>query len=103
MNKYPNDFRNWYHRNKGDYVLPGEPDPDLAPIYQDWQDLGEPKVKFSPLTPSDGTAETTKQVAKVGIAVTAVYVLYLGVKWGVAALLAPETGGASLVLAGATP
>jgi RHS repeat-associated protein len=43
MTKYPNDFKDWYHRNKEDYVLPGEPDPELEPIYQEWEELGKPK------------------------------------------------------------
>ncbi len=43
------------------------------------------------------------ETAKVGILAIAAYGLYEGIKWTAAAVLAPETGGASLILAGATP
>lgn len=40
---------------------------------------------------------------KVGTAALILWGLYEGIKWGGAVLLAPESGGGSLVLAGMTP
>jgi hypothetical protein len=41
--------------------------------------------------------------AKVAGGAAAIYGLYLGVKWTTALFLAPETGGASVAVAAATP
>lgn len=35
-------------KNKKDYVLPGEPDPELEPIFQEWEALGRPKFEEVP-------------------------------------------------------
>jgi hypothetical protein len=86
LKQYPKEFQKWYHReykpnvNPGVDATPGE----LRDIHQEWEDLGKPVVKATAL-------------AVAGIAI------WEGVKWIGAAVLAPETGGASLVIASALP
>ena len=88
MKRYPKEFKNWYHKNTKDYKLPGQPDPDLAEPYQDWLDLGKPTVNKI-------TTGLTWGLIGWGA--------YEGIKWGAAIILAPETGGGSLVGAGVLP
>ena len=56
-------------------------------------------------TPQEATAHAQVAVGLVSAGAAAVigYGVYLGIKWSIAALLAPVTAGASLVVAGATP
>jgi hypothetical protein len=84
IKQYPKPFQKWYHREYKPDVNPGRdatPE-ELEDIYKDWLDLGQPTVK--------------------SISVWAIigFGIYETVKWGVATLAAPETGGASLVAAG---
>lgn len=48
MQKYPKEFKDWYHKNAKDYKLPGQPDPNLGEPYQDWLDLGRPRAITTP-------------------------------------------------------
>ena len=81
--KYPTEFWEWYHKpqNTKDYKLPGQPDPNIDEVYQDWLDLGRPK--FSPATPSTAPSTANKVMtttAQVGTAVIVGYVLLKGVE-----------------------
>ena len=86
IKQYPPDFQRWYHREYKPKVGPGRDatPTELEEIYQEWIDLGKPVVKAVGQT-----------VILIGI--------WEGIKWTGAILLAPETGGASLVLAAETP
>ncbi len=53
--------------------------------------------------PGSDNDNSTKIVAGVAGTVAVGYVIYVGVKWIIAALAAPATGGGSLIVAGATP
>lgn len=115
MNKYPQDFRQWYHRNKykNGYALKGEEDKDLEEPYQDWLDYGKPTAKFSPLSPpatpsassspSINLEKTLDTAVKVSTAAIVIYAVWTGVKWTVAGLLSPTTAGGSLAVAAAIP
>lgn len=98
--KYPSEFWEWYHKpqNTKDYKLPGQPDPNIDEVYQDWLDLGRPKFspQLIPATPSTAPAPiiTPKQVAKgVGIGV-GLYILWKIVE-GVATI--PVCGGCGVL------
>ena len=85
--KYPPGFWEWYHKpqNTKDYKLPGQPDPNIDEVYQDWLDLSRPKFspQLIPATPSPAPAPiiTPKQVATgVGIA-AGLYILWKAVEF----------------------
>lgn len=86
MYRYPKPFRQWYHREIKPDV---HPDRDATPeelreAFKEWSDLQ--------------TKVTTVSVwAMIGIGI------YETAKWGVAVVLAPETGGVSLAAAAASP
>ncbi len=51
LNRYPEDFRRWYHKY---YKQPGDPDAtpeELEEIYKDWVEQGRPQVDFRKTEP----------------------------------------------------
>ncbi|MBY0537300.1 MAG: hypothetical protein K2P88_15720, partial [Chitinophagaceae bacterium] len=89
IKQYPPEFQKWYHREYKPDVHPGRnatPE-ELKEGYKTWEDLGKPVVK---------AVATAGFWTLVGIAA------WETVKWGAAVILAPETGGASLVVAAST-
>jgi RHS repeat-associated protein len=90
IKQYPPEFQKWYHREYKPDVHPGRnatPE-ELKEGYKAWEDLGKPVVKA---------------VAKAGFWTLVGIGIYETVKWGAAVILAPETGGTSLVGAAALP
>lgn len=84
------DFQRWYHREWKPDVHPGRdgtPE-EIEDGYDMWEQLGKPIVK---------------SVSNAGLLTLVGICVYETIKWGAAILLAPETAGASLVLATSTP
>ena len=95
-------FWTWYHKH---YKEPGDPDvPDYKTakqLYDDWVRDGKPNAEgHRTEEPDDGSVKTVVIVVDVAVASWALWEIG---KWGVAILAAPETGGASIVVAAATP
>ncbi|MGN6196467.1 MAG: RHS repeat domain-containing protein [Ginsengibacter sp.] len=86
IKQYPKPFQRWYHREIKPDVHPGRdatPE-ELREAYKDWSD-------------TQNAVKTVSKWTIIGIGV------YETVKWGIAAILAPETGGTSLAAAAAAP
>jgi RHS repeat-associated protein len=89
IKQYPPEFQKWYHREYKPKVNPGRnatPE-ELEDAFKDWNNEGRPVVKI---------------VERAGFWTLLGIGAYETFKWGAAILLAPETGGGSLVVAGAT-
>jgi len=93
IKQYPKDFQNWYHKEWKPDVHPGRdatPE-ELREGYETWEQWGKPVVK------------TVEVATKTGIGVAIAWGVWEGLKWTAAVIAAPETGGTSLILAGASP
>lgn len=87
IKRYPKEFQKWYHKEIKPDVHPGRnatPE-ELEEGYQDWLDHNRK------------TISTGITWGLIG------WGAYEGIKWGAAIILAPETGGGSLVGAGVLP
>lgn len=104
---YPNEFWEWYHKpqNKKNYKLPGQPDPNIDEVYQEWLGLGNPRFspQVNPFTlpssiPSNNSITATKIMdATTNAAITVVF-LYAGVKLVEGAIAVASGGTLSWVL-----
>jgi len=101
--KYPPEFWEWYHipQNTKNYKLPGQPDPNIDEVYQDWLDLGHPKFSPQPIpaTPSlshtPAPIITPKQVVRGAGVGVGLYILWKIVE-GFATI--PVCGGCGALL-----
>jgi RHS repeat-associated protein len=83
--KYPKAFWEWYHNPgvKKDYKLPGQPDPPVDQVYDDWINLGFPKINETmPLTPpnTNNFSLNKDQKEQVAVGVSTAVGIYIGIK-----------------------